>query len=92
MEKTIVDNKNRDVSVGITYHLDSWALLSISWWKYNHVDTIFLSAEEVPEQLGVTYNPRILGGARHIVTGKCFNINIDFLCFRFFIESWRWLA
>lgn len=23
---------------------------------------------------------------------KCFNLDIDFLCFRFFIEHWRWLV
>ena len=90
MEKTIVDNKRRETSVGATYHLDLWTLLSISWFKYNHVESTHLSAEEVPRELNVPWNPRILGGVKHRTTGKSFTVNIDFLCFRFFIETWKW--
>jgi hypothetical protein len=90
MEKTIIDTEKYEVSIGTTYHLDLWALLSINWRKYNKVDSIRLSADEVPEALNVPYNPRILGGVKHKLVGKCFTVNIDILCFRFWVETWKW--
>jgi len=90
MEKTVINVEKYEVSIGVTYHLDLWALLSINWWRYNHIDIIHLSASEVPKALNIPRNPNILGGAKHKLVGKCFTVNIDILCFRFWIEIWKW--
>ncbi len=92
MEKIIIDTGKREVSVGFTHHLDLWALLSVHWWGYNHIDYIHLSASEVPKVLNVPYSPNILGGTKHKLVGKCFTVNVDILCFRFWVEIWKWLG
>ncbi len=90
MEKTIIDTGKHEASIGITYHLALWALLSVSWWGSNRIDSIHLSANEVPKALNVPYSPNILGGIKHKPVGKCFTVNIDILCFRFWVEIWKW--
>ena len=90
MEKTIINTGKHEVSIGLTYHLDLWTLLSINWWRYNHIDITHLSADEVPKMLNVPWNPHIIGGSKCKCVGKCLTVNIDILCFRFFIECWNW--
>lgn len=84
-------SKKPEITISTCVNWDVWALpIQISWWSYRHIDSKYLSTEEVPDVLNVPFNPRILGGVKFVVTGKCYSFTIQFLCFHFHFEIWKW--